>query len=150
MANSEGEVRVIVTSEGSATTLTSSPPQIQSPNSSGGVVQTSNKSIARSMAFFSASVQIGSQLLNYQLANVGKYSGNSYRQTQYNNLFQGIGLGAMFMLNPYSALGLSAYSLLTTVREESFKRKQEQLNLEVERAKNGYTDTKSVLSSRRH
>ena len=148
----EGEVKVIVTTSESTEEITGGVPQVQGmqENSSGVVMQPSRKAEIRSMALFTIAMQIGSQSLNYMLSNVGKYRGNTYRQVTLDNKIQGVSLATMFAASPTAGIMASITNIMQTVLEESFKRKQEQVDLSVRRAKNGYSDLSSIVSSRRH
>ena len=95
-------------------------------------------------------VQNVKQAGSMALSNVGKYSGSNQTQTSVNNLLQGAGLMFALYKSPIAALTASAFSITQTILDERFRRKEESLQLSITRSRNGYSDAKSILTSRRH
>ena len=155
MAN-VGEIKVVVTDSSNSHGMTSSGVtnvqqrlvQKENLDSKFQVVSNSlNFPTATSIAYLvSSAKQAGSMALS----NVGRYTGNSQMQTSISNLLQGAGLGVALYSHPIAALTSVAFSTTQTILEEEFRKKQEQISLNISRSRNGYTDAKSILTSRRH
>ena len=107
----------------------------------------SNKALTKSMA---GVYNVAKTISNQVLANVGTYTGDSKLQQQVNNAQAAIGIATMAMVNPYAALISSAISIGSTIFQENHRRKMETISLSNTRARNGYSSTKSILTSRRH
>ena len=107
----------------------------------------SNSKFTKSMV---GAYNVAKTVSNQVLANVGTYTGDSQLQQKVSNFQTGIGLAAMAYINPTAALISSAISIGSTVYQEEHRRKLEKITLSNARARNGYTDTASILSSRRH
>lgn len=90
------------------------------------------------------------QFVSYGLSNVGKWSGNSYNQVRVNDTIQGVSLVQSIANSPAIGISQAAFNIAISCLNEINRVKQENRILKVERAKNGYTDTKSILTSRRH
>ena len=84
------------------------------------------------------------------LSNVGRYTGNSLLQARINNTIEAVGLGVVAVTNPALALTSATFSVVQTTINETFRRKEEQVSLASARLRNGYTDAKSITTSRRH
>lgn len=95
-------------------------------------------------------VSTAKQAGSMALANVGRYTGSNQAQTEVNNWMQGIGLGVALYSHPVAALTSIAFTATQTIMEEEFRKRQESMQLSISRARAGYTDTKSILTSRRH
>lgn len=107
----------------------------------------SNSAFAKSMI---GAYNVAKTVSNQVLANVGTYTGDSHLQQQVNNFQTGIGLATMAVISPTAALISSAISIGSTIFQENHRRKMENISLSNARARNGYTDTASILTSRRH
>lgn len=94
--------------------------------------------------------QVVKTVSNQILANVGTYTGDSKAQTKINNIQTAVGLGIIAYMSPTAALTTAAISTVSTVRNEIRRQKMEDISLYNQRAKNGYSDSKSILISRRH
>lgn len=94
--------------------------------------------------------QVAKTVSNQVLSNVGTYTGNSHLQTQVNNMQTGFGLAVTAFINPAAALTSVAISSISTIWNETQRRKMEAINLANQRARNGYSDLNSILTSRRH
>lgn len=86
----------------------------------------------------------------FATSNVGSFTGSSRTQTRLSNAISGAGIVASFVVNPYLAIANTAYNFTTTIINENHKVNVDKLNTTVSRIKNGYTDTKSILATRRH
>lgn len=140
------EIKIIVTGDGGTTTI-SKPQATIAP----GAKQGSKPSVSNgSMLKLAVGVQAARQVSNYALSNVGKYTGDSVLQQKINNAQQLGTTIAMFAISPALGAISTAFAVGSTIAEETFRRKQEQLTLSVSRARNGYTDTASIVNSRRH
>ena len=79
-----------------------------------------NKNASKALAGAS---MIGSQALNYTTSNVGKWTGDSRKQKQINNMNQMVALGMMAYANPYVAIAVTAINIGTTAMDEAYERK---------------------------
>lgn len=86
----------------------------------------------------------------YALSNIGKATGDSKLQNDVNNVVEVVSLGVSAYINPI-LLGLQAlYSTTTTLVNYTVEKVAGATALSVKRARNGYTDTESITTSRRH
>lgn len=106
-------------------------------------------SVAQSKAF-AIGANIAMQSFNYAKSNVGKWTGNSQNQRTVDNLSQLVSTGMAFAINPMLGAASLAVNIGTRAIDEQWRLQMEQKNLSQLRARNGYTDTKSILTSRRH
>ncbi len=124
----------------------SNTPQQAMDNASPSTEQ-GKKSILQMRGIATASM-VAQGLFNYATSNIGKYTGNSHYQNMVNNIQQGIQLGAMFMVNPYLAIGQVALQGITYALDENFRRRQESVELGQARARAGYSNQNAVVSRR--
>lgn len=150
----ESIIKVIVTDEikgtgqeVTTTTITSHEQVKKASPSKKKDGEDSNSAFAKSMI---GAYNVAKTVSNQVLANVGTYTGDSHLQQQINNFQTGIGLATMAVISPTAALISSAISIGSTIFQESHRRKMENISLSNARARNGYTDTASILTSRRH
>lgn len=154
MANT-GEIKVVITdSTNSQNSIlnnqsigSQSYKQKEDLKSKFSIGSTLNLPTATSIAYL---VSTAKQAGTMALANVGKYTGSSQTQVRVSNLMQGVGLGMALYSHPVAAITSAAFSISQTVLDEEFRKKQEQMYLNTSRSRNGYTDAKSILTSRRH
>lgn len=159
-----GEVKIIITDSRGNTSVddggSSEPtnPYVQTTNlkkkngavnTSGSVSNTSPASLTE-IGAISYLVSTAKQAGSMALANVGRYTGSVQAQVQVNNAMQYVGLGVALYSHPIAALTSIAFSATQTIMDENFRKKQESMQLSISRARAGYTDTKSILTSRRH
>ena len=157
-----GEVKVIITdSRGNSSIEDGIPSQPTNPYSqttnlkkkNAAVNTNSNNSSPASITEIGAVtylVSTAKQAGSMALANVGRYTGSVQNQVKVNNVMQTIGLGVALYTHPIAALTSIAFSATQTIMDENFRQKQESMQLSLSRARSGYTDTKSILTSRRH
>lgn len=124
---------------------TPSAPSPQTPQRENGTNEKSTSSAVKAMV-----ISEGKRYAKYIASNVGKYSGDSALQTQVNNTIEGASLAVGFVTNPYMTAATSTFSITKSLAEGTFERLQEKNRTDIERARNGYTDTKSIVTSRRH
>lgn len=164
MPNS-GEVKVIIT-DTSGTIQATTPngsgvktgsgnpykqtPNISAKNASVDIEGSSGKVSLGETAGVAYLVSTVKQAGSMALANVGRYKGSTQAQTSVNNALQGVGIGLALYQHPVAALTSIAFTTVQTIMDEEFRKKQEKMQLANLRARNGYTDTKSILTSRRH
>lgn len=117
----------------------------QTPKRENGNNEKSTSSAVKAMV-----VAEGKRYAKYIASNVGKYSGDSSLQTQVNNSIEGASLAVGFVTNPYMTAAASTFSIIKTLVDGTFERLQEKNRTEAARARNGYTDSKSIVTSRRH
>lgn len=113
------------------------------PKANAGVSK--NKSMA-----IAAGTAILTKTIDYTTSNIGKWTGNSQKQQVVNNIKELFGVGMAFAVNPVLGGINLALSVGTRAIDEQWRLQMEQKNLSQLRARNGYTDTKSILTSRRH
>lgn len=155
MAN-VGEIKVVITESSNTETITPNGQTQVSQSYSQKKDLTSKTKIqgqglsipeATSIAYL---VSTAKQAGSMALSNVGRYTGSSETQTNVSNLMQGVGLGVALYAHPIAALTSVAFTMTQTILDEEFRKKQEQMSLNINRSRNGYTDAKSILTSRRH
>lgn len=147
-----GEVKVIITDSTNTTSVEfdkNAYSQKANLSSLTSVAKTSGLTVpsAVNVSYLVSTVK---QAGSMALANVGKYTGSTEVQTNVNNLVYGIGLGVALYTNPVAAITATTFNVTQTMLNEKFRRTQENMQLSVNRMRNGYTDTKSILTSRRH
>lgn len=157
-----GEVKVIITdSRGNSSIEDGYPSQPTNPynqttnlKKKNAAVNTSSSDVSRAslteIGAVTYLVSTAKQAGSMALANVGRYTGSVQTQIQVNNVMQTIGLGVALYSHPIAALTSIAFSATQTIMDENFRQKQENMQLSISRARAGYTDTKSILTSRRH
>lgn len=93
---------------------------------------------------------IAGQALSYTTSNVGKWTGDSRLQAKINMGMNAVGLGVAFAVNPVlGAISLTSM-VVTSSLDRMWQNNEEQLRLQGQRARNGYSDIKSIFTSRRH
>lgn len=168
---SEQIIKVVVTDEigksgngGGVVNTNVTSPKVSTPKASVGsmttktqvkqATPTSGKGNAASNAKFAKSMagvySVAKSISNQVLSNVGTYTGNSHNQTKVNNVMQGVGLGMLAYANPYAAIATAAIQVGSTIYQENRRQKMETISMSNARARNGYSDSKSILTSRRH
>ena len=144
-------VRVIVSEDESGqgftstntSTLQPATNQVQEPKAQKSMSIQTSRVLAGA---YSTLKTVSSQILS----NVGTYTGDNLLQTKINNIQQATSTGIMLAINPIAGLTNIAINVGSTIWQEEFRKKQESISLSVSRAKAGYTDTASILISRRH
>lgn len=76
-------------------------------------------------------------------SNIGKYSGDTTKQTMVDNVSTMVETGAMFMVNPLLGAANLGMRLATSAIDENFRKKQAEVNLNQARMRAGYTDSAS-------
>lgn len=104
---------------------------------------------SKSMAI-AAGTSIITKTIDYTTSNIGKWTGNSQNQQKINNIKELFGVGVAFAVNPILGSVNLALNVGTKVIDEMWRLDQEQKSLAQARARNGYTDVKSITTSRRH
>ena len=115
----------------------------QSPPSS----ETANN--IRKTKAIAVAAMIGSRSLSYISSNIGKWTGNSRKQTSVNNIQQIVGLGAMAVVSWPVALATTGINLATTAIDTSHEQKWDKKQSQQNMARAGY-NSKGELVGRRH
>ena len=92
---------------------------------------------------------IAQKSFSYVTSNVGKWTGNSARQRQVDNVMQAASLGVLAYINPYIAVASIALNVATTAIDEAYDRKWSQKVAAQAQARAGYSSTNEVVG-RRH
>lgn len=129
----------------STTPETPASPTVPTPKREDGTNEKSTSSVVKALI-----VAEGKRYAKYAASNIGKYTGDSELQTQVNNGIEGASLIVGFTTNPYMTAATTVFSIVKTLVDGTFERLQERNRTEIARARNGYTDTKSIVTSRRH
>ena len=101
---------------------------------------------AKAMAIAS---MVASRSLGYISSNVGKWSGNSRRQTEVNNAQQIIGLGAMAVASWQIALISAAINIGTTAIDTYQEQKWDNKRSNQDLARAGYSSKGELVGRRR-
>ena len=123
----------------------STPSAPQTPQWENGSNEQSTSSAVKALV-----IAEGKRYAKYAASNVGKYTGDSALQTQVNNGIEGATLMIGFVTNPYITAAVAVFNVVKTLVDGTFERLQEKNRTEMARARNGYTDTESIVTSRRH
>lgn len=92
---------------------------------------------------------VGQRSLSYLTSNVGKYTGDSRKQTMVNNITEGVSLAALAYVNPYIAVASVGIKIATTIADENYKRTWNEREVNNARAKAGYSSANEI-TGRRH
>ena len=120
-------------------------PNKETPELENGENEKSTASTVKAMV-----IAEGKRYAKYAASNVGKYTGDSALQTQVNNGIEGASLMIGFAANPYITAAVVVFNTIKTLIDGAYERLQEKNRTDIARARNGYTDTESIVTSRRH
>lgn len=98
------------------------------------------------MYLFGVAKQTGMQVLG----GMGGYIGDQVYQQRVSNTVQGAALGYSMLQHPMATSIIMGTQAVTTIISERQRRHEERDALRIARARNGYSDLKSITTSRRH
>ena len=98
------------------------------------------------MYLFGVAKQTGMQVLG----GMGGYIGDQVYQQRVSNTVQGAALGYSMLQHPMATTIIMGTQAVTTIISERQRRHEERDALRIARARNGYSDLKSITTSRRH
>lgn len=137
------------------TQSTSNPNEISQANatSSGNIENSSmsHNSSGSSSLIKTASVvgfQISNSISNYVSSRLGEWAGDDLISINFNNASTLINYGSLIAFNPVLGTISVAAQGTSFFLEQYRKEQKESISLNQQRSRNGYTDTKSILTSR--
>lgn len=80
---------------------------------------------------------IASQSFNYMTSNIGKWTGSTAKQQQYNNIMQMIGIGAMAYISPAVAIASVGINIATTSLDTAYEQRWDSYSKEYARKRAG-------------
>lgn len=140
------ELKVIIQDETSTEQVTINKPatanksQVQSPE----VV--ASKASSKGLAIAS---MIGSRAFSYVTSNVGKWTGDSRKQTAVNNLMQVGSMAALAYVSPVIAIATVALNATTTAIDTSIEQKWDKKQSQQNQARAGYNSKNELVGRRR-
>lgn len=142
------ELKVIIQDETSSEQVQINKPNSNSSNATSIKTADSaaNRSASKGLAVAS---MIGSRAFSYISSNVGKWTGDSRKQTTVNNLMQVGSMAALAYVSPVIAVATVALNATTTAIDTSIEQKWDKKQSQQNQARAGYNSKNELVGRRR-